>query len=506
MKIFNSIKFKLLFLALLVVFIITALLVWSDIEDTKARLIAMQKEKAVLMSDTIKQSIMLLMLENRWKELQVLIGDIAKSNPELKEVRIFHPRSGRIVVSGNTADIGNQIYKEDRDMFREHDKEPFIVTKDNNMFAARVVGIDNSPACFRCHSAGAKVLGVLDIRISLAIAQQSIRELKYKHTTSLIIGFIGIAIVFFVGGERMISAPLKSFTEVMKRVESGDSSVRAKANENDEFGYLAGAFNNMIDSLESARKEIDSYHNQQMERAAKLASLGEIISGIAHEIKNPLAGISCAVQVFRSELEENDGRKAVTNEILNQVNRLDRTVKDLLSFAKPKPPQFLPSRISSIMEKALFFIYTEAKKQNIVIETCVERDIPDIPVDPDQMQQVFLNIIINAIQAMPGGGVLALSISERAYQELTDEIKHPLGSGKIMAVAFKDTGKGIAQEDLEFIFTPFFTKKSKGTGLGLSISRKIVQEHGGEITVKSELGKGSTFTIYLPINKQVDGK
>ncbi|MCL4493119.1 MAG: ATP-binding protein [Nitrospirae bacterium] len=506
MSIFGSIKFKLLFLALLVVFVITSLIVWSDIEDTKDRLIAVQKEKAILLSDIIRQSIMILMIENRWRDLQIMIEDMAKNNPELKEVRIFHPVSGRIIVSGNTRDIGKRIYAEDWDRFKRKEELPFVIKKDGEIFATRVAAIHNIPACFRCHPPREKVLGVLDVEVSLAVARQSIRELTYKHIMGLVLGFIGIGTIFLIGGERLINNPLKKLTEVMKSVESGDLSVRAKGDDRDELGYLARAFNNMIDSLEAATREIDSYHRQQMERAAKLASLGEIVSGIAHEIKNPLAGISCAVQVFRSELDENDSKKVIINEILNQVNRLDRTVKDLLSYAKPKPPQLLLSGINDVMEKALFFVYPEAKKQNIAIETRIEKDIPDILMDTDQIQQVFLNIIINAIQSMPAGGVLSISISGKGYQEIKDEIGGSLNCGRILIIRFQDTGKGVAPEDLECIFEPFFTKKSKGTGLGLSISRKIIQEHGGEITVKSALGKGSVFTIYLPVKSKMQSE
>ena len=240
-----------------------------------------------------------------------------------------------------------------------------------------------------------------------------------------------------------------------------------------------------------------------MERAAKLASLGEIISGIAHEIKNPLTGISCAVQVFNSELSDDDSRKPVITEVLNQVKRLDRIVKDLLSYAKPKPLQFVLSGINDVLEKTLFFVYSKAKNQHIAIENQVGKEIPDILMDSDQMHQVFLNIIINAIQSMPNGGVLTISASRKSRQEVEDKINKTIQCDKVLIVKIQDTGKGISSEDLPYIFEPFFTRKTQGTGLGLPISRKIVQEHGGEITVESEVGKGSAFTVYLPMKDKI---
>lgn len=316
------------------------------------------------------------------------------------------------------------------------------------------------------------------------IAHESIRETAYKHLTILILGFVAISLIFLIGGERLINKPLRALTNVMKKVASGDLSVRAKEGGKDEFGYLSSVFNQMIDALASAKKEIEVCHRQQMERAAKLASLGEIISGIAHEIKNPLTGISCAVQVFNSELSDDDSRKPVITEVLNQVKRLDRIVNDLLRYAKPKPPVFAPAKIQEVLEKTLFFVYPKAKNQHIAIENQVGKELPEILMDPDQMHQVFLNIIINAIQSMPDGGVLTIS---------------SLVSPDFIEISIKDTGKGISSGDLPYLFEPFFTRKAQGTGLGLSISRKIVQEHGGEITVESEVGKGSTFTVYLPM-------
>jgi len=442
---------------------------------------------------------MLLMLEKKWEELQGLLEDLSRNNPELKGVRIFHPLDGRIIVSNESKDVGKLIYKKDWDRFLKNEESPFVIEKEDGIFATRVVSIKNMPLCYKCHSPSQKALGVLDVEVSLAVAQQSMKESMCKHISGVIVGFVLISLIFFVGGERLINKPLKALTDVMKKVASGDLSVRAEESRKDEFGYLSGVFNQMIDALESAKQEIEICHTQQMKRAAKLASLGEIIAGIAHEIKNPLTGISCAVQVFNSELSDDDSRKPVITEVLNQVKRLDRIIKDLLSYAKPKTPVFVPSKIQEVLEKTLFFVYSEAKNKHIAIDNQVGKEIPEILMDPDQMQQVFLNIIINAMHSMPDGGVLTISASRKSRQEVEGSIKRPIQGDSILAIRIQDTGKGISHKDLSYIFEPFATRKTKGTGLGLSISRKIVQEHGGDITVESKIGKESAFTVYLPM-------
>lgn len=499
MKLLKSIRFKLILIALLPVIIITSLIVYSDVKNTKEKLIESQKEKAVLLSDTIRKSITLLMIENRWAELQSLVEDMIKGNPELKEVRIFHPSSGRIIVSADTKEIGERIYKEDWERFKRQEEYPYIIRKDGNLFATKITTIKNEPACFKCHSPSFRVLGVIDVEVSLATAEQYIQELTFKHFSGLIIGFFVISAIFLLGGELIINSPLNRLTKAMKRVESGDFSVRIEDGRDDEIGYLTSVFNNMINTIELSKKELQKCHLQQMEKASKLASIGEIVSGIAHEIKNPLAGISCAIQVLHSEIGNDETKKTIINEVFNQIKRLDRTVKDLLDYAKPKPPTLVLTNINDIIRRILFLIYSEARNNKVVIETDIEEGIPEFMIDPDQMQQVFLNLAINAIQAMPGGGRLGIKIFQKDYSEIQEQIQLPSKNDKILIMKFEDTGTGISQEDMENVFEPFFTKKTKGTGLGLPITQKIINEHGGKITVQSELGKGSVFTIYLPI-------
>jgi hypothetical protein len=286
--------------------------------------------------------------------------------------------------------------------------------------------------------------------------------------------------------------------EVMEGVGKGNVSMRVKEGRDDEFGYLAKGFNSMVASIET-------YQLKQMEKTAKMVSLGEIMSGIAHEVKNPLTGISCAIQVLNSELKGDDRQKDIITEVLTQVKRLDRTVKDLLSYAKPKPLQFIPTRVGDLVEKVLFLIYPEAKRVNVEVVTDITDNLPELLVDPDQMQQVMLNLMINAVQAMPEGGLLTVSAREGSLEGVLGELAPESPGGSVLMISVRDTGKGIAPEDLDLVFEPFFTRKAKGTGLGLSISQKIVHEHGGWIGVKSEVGAGTEFTVYLPVKRGQSG-
>lgn len=498
-----SLKFKISIIAFLLVSIIMTATAWRDIKMTEEKLLNSQKEKTVLLSERIAHGIMVLMLKSRWKDLQTMMESLVKDSDELKEIRIFLPDDGTIVVSSDPADIGKKMYDEDLKMYREGNHfEPFMIMKNDMLYASKLTLIHNNSACHKCHGSEKDVLGVMDVELSLANVHHAIDEFEKEHITDAFIGFSLIMASFFFIITILIDRPINRMVATIKKIEKGDLSVRMNMKSKDEIGILANSFDNMVQALESARNELELTHEQQMERAAKLATIGEVVAGIAHEIKNPLTGISCAVQLLQAELSEDSSQKVITDKILSQIKRLDRTVKDLLSYAKPKAAKFLPYNINEVIDRAVFLVYPEAKSLNVKVNTDIEEGLPDIIMDPDQMQQVSLNLMINALQAMPEGGNLTIKAHQIEYDDLDVSLKKELSRGSKLAVSFADTGKGISSEDMEYIFEPFFTRKSKGSGLGLSITRKIIREHGGVLNCESKLGKGSLFTIYLPISKQ----
>jgi len=243
----------------------------------------------------------------------------------------------------------------------------------------------------------------------------------------------------------------------------------------------------MVVNLETAQKELERYHYRQMERADRLASVGEMATGVAHEIKNPLACISSAVSVLADDFEESDPRREIVGKVLEQIGRLDKTATDLLFFGRPGKPEFSFVDINALIKKTLFFVTQHPEARNIHRIKELTRDLPLVWVDEKQMQQVLFNIIINAIQAMAEGGTLTI------VSELVET-----GGTRLVQVQIGDTGKGIAPADLEKIFVPFFTTKTQGTGLGLPICRQLLEQLGGSLTVVSRLGEGTTFTIELP--------
>jgi hypothetical protein len=264
--------------------------------------------------------------------------------------------------------------------------------------------------------------------------------------------------------------------------------VRLIPRSTDEMGSLARSFNSMVDNLEGARKELEQYHFRQMERADRLASIGEMATGIAHEIKNPLAGIGGAIAVLADDFDPADERRQIIGEVLEQIARLDKTATDLLYFGKPGTPEFAYADINALVKKTLFFIAQHPEAKNIHRVKELTRDLPAVWVDEKQIQQVLFNVTINAIQSMKDGGTLSV-FTDALFRDGVELVR----------VLIADSGGGIAEEELENIFIPFHTTKTQGTGLGLPICRRLLEQHGGAIRVESRLGEGTTFTIELPV-------
>jgi signal transduction histidine kinase len=249
----------------------------------------------------------------------------------------------------------------------------------------------------------------------------------------------------------------------------------------------------MIEKLNLAKQEADQYHQELIQRADRMASIGELASGIAHEIRNPLAGIQGAIQILAEGFPKEDPRTQVTDEIRKQIYRLERLVKDLLNYAKPVPANYVATDINQLVDKVLsFFVTQQGRLADFKIEKKLFSSLPKTMIDPSSMEQAFLNIILNAQRAMPKSGTFTVS---------TDPLPQKGDDGKEaheVRIIFEDTGVGIPEENLPKIFNPFFSTRSDGTGLGLSITKNIVEQHGGVIEVESRVNVGTKFIITLP--------
>jgi two-component system sensor histidine kinase HydH len=223
---------------------------------------------------------------------------------------------------------------------------------------------------------------------------------------------------------------------------------------------------------------------EQLRRADRLSALGELSAGMAHEIRNPLGSIKGAVEILRDDYASDHPKYEFIKILLKETDRLNHIVQEFLGFARPKNPEFQLVDLNEAIDSVLLLTAQEARKAGVTVQKKMDSSIGKRSLDASLLKQAFLNLILNAIQAMPRGGVLSVESS--------------LGSGAV-TVKISDTGMGITEENRKKLFSPFFTTKKNGTGLGLAITYRIIENHRGTITVDSEPGKGSTFTIRIPV-------
>ena len=223
-------------------------------------------------------------------------------------------------------------------------------------------------------------------------------------------------------------------------------------------------------------------------RMDRLVSLGEISMGIAHEIRNPLAGIRITAQALEEEVAHSDSAREYVGRIISEIDRLNELLKSFFSFAKPQSPELMPCHLPDLIHDVLFLLRKDLETRQISVEQEHPPRLPEVSVDMNQIKQVLLNLLLNSIQAISKEGVI------RVRTALSSQ-----GARREVVISVSDSGKGILPEHQTKIFDPFFTTKAKGLGLGLSITYRIIKRHGGRIRAQSEPGKGTTFFIHLPL-------
>lgn len=310
-------------------------------------------------------------------------------------------------------------------------------------------------------------------------------EIKGRITESMIVltifvGLIAVILVFFAS--KVLTDPIKHMLEVIRKIKKGRLEERMEVESGDELGELAGAFNRMTQMIRQ-NKEIEANLAQQ----GKMASLGVLSSGVAHEINNPLGVILGYASYIEGKITPDDPNYTYIHEIKRESKRCKKIVQDLLSYARTPQPTLEETNVNSLLEQIVDFAANHTDMHHVSVVKDLTPGLPKILVDGDQMRQVAINLILNAGAAMAEGGklVVSTSLDEEGYINLR----------------FADDGAGIPQENLERIFEPFFTTKAKGTGLGLAITRQIVEQHHGKISIESEVGKGTTVIIRLPVDR-----
>ena len=570
------------------------------------------------LSETVKSSTHYDMLENRRDSLQRQIVTIGKQKG-IEKVRLFN-KEGRIMFSSEADEIGRVVDKRNEACTACHaiDRplEAPPIPERSRIFRAggddhRVLGIinpiQNQPSCTTasCHAPGDRILGVLDVTVSLAEADQGIAESRTRMVVLAVLAIGAISGTLWWLSRVLVVRPVQALAAGTRRVAEGDLTTKIPAEADHELGDLARAFNDMTHRLSEAQR--------QLTQADKLASVGRLAAGVAHEINNPLTGVLTYASFLLKRAEDRPEVKADLEVIVRETKRCREIVKGLLDFARQTPPRRQPTDLNDVARRAVTMVMNRLKLDRVALNLELAPDLPQVQADGNQMQQVLVNLLVNAADAIGAdggsirlssykalvppygyapirkaacaagcdlidpmvriGGLPAIRVvrlcggresvihldpvygrfnhlaaeicPEGAASELhcsrclmpltvagdrckkcgaeTFAVQVP-GKGKVewcsrigchwafwkemegegeqpvVELEVEDNGRGIAEQDLPRLFEPFFsTKGTRGTGLGLAVSWGIVEGHGGTIEVQSEPGKGSRFTVRLPM-------
>jgi len=482
-------------------------------------------EAADRISDLIQRSTRYQMLHNDRDALFQAIRDLG-SEPGIRRIRIFN-KEGRISFSTDPAEAGRVVDKQAEACYGCHRRGMALARLERpdrwRIFSAngeRVLAvirpIENQPSCWEAdchfHPRDQQVLGVIDAHLTLAKV-----DARYARQRAQIVGATGLALALVCGISmlfvwRLVYRPVSDLIGGMRRIARGRLNHRLVVRSRDELGEMAEAFNGMAADLAEARRELTDWArtleqrveqkateldraNKLMTTSERMASLGRLAATVAHEVNNPLFGILNYARLTRKDVERCDPPPAQRERMLEQLLIIEREsrrcgelMRNLLMFARQSPRRIEPVDLKQVIERAVSLVRHRYELGSIALEQQYAEDMPLVPCDSNQMQQVALGLLVNAAEAMPGGGRVIVSAGLD-------------GAGAHAVIRVRDSGPGIPAEVLPQIFEPFFTTKEDEhrTGLGLAVARSIVEQHGGTITAQSAAGSGAEFAILLPL-------
>lgn len=450
------------------------------------------------LSEMIKNSTKSDMLFYRRERVHEIIDTIGQQKG-IEKVRIFN-KEGIIIYSSDKSVVGTMVDKRAEACYGCHtadqplerlsisERTRIFQIGDKERSLSIINPIYNEPSCWQAechvHSQDQKVLGVLDVSMSLSEVDRLTAENQTKVILFTTAAMIIISVFLWYFFQRLITRPVQRMVAATNAVAAGNLSYKLEVKRNDELGHLGKSFNEMTRNLAEAQTQL--YHSD------KLASIGRLAAGVAHEINNPLTGVLTYSSFLLKRCKDDPEVKSDLEIIVRETKRCREIVKDLLEFARPISGDRKSVKINEVIERALNIVANQLNFKHIVVQKMLNDSLPEVRIDVGQIQQVFINLLVNAADAMgdEGGGI-----------SLFTSAVH-LNGKKYVQIEVSDSGCGIPKENLSKIFEPFFsTKDQTGTGLGLSVVWSIIDKHQGTITVDSEIGKGTTFTIQLPVSQ-----
>lgn len=506
------------------VFLFTIMVVRNSREELLKQAIS----HASQLSEVVIKSTRFAMLQNQPAHVDNIIQDVG-DQANIDRVRILN-KNGKVIHSSVAEEIGTLVDQEAESCLACHESEQskqsspmfgrprFFTTPDGQHMLGATAVIRNEPTCSSngCHAHGVEesVLGVLDIVYPLNQIDQTLRS----NTVTIAIFALGFvilaAILVSLLVQRAVYRPLADLKDCAARLADGDLEQKIPVRSGDEFGQLAESFNSVTRALRKSRDELQEWGHTlehkvaeatlslqlaqaEAVRGEKLASVGLLAAGIAHELNNPLTGILTFSHLVRKQMADGSPEAEDLDLVIQETKRCAVIIRRLLDFAREKTPEKKYSDLNGLVEQTTQLIAQSAQIADIEIVLDLGESLPPVWIDEDLVKQVIMNLLVNAQHAIENTGSITIrtKIFPGGGSDGDDK------AGPMAEITITDTGCGIPEENLQRIFDPFFTTKGvgKGTGLGLSVSHGTIAAHGGVIEVDSTVGVGTEFRIYLPL-------
>ena len=524
-----SLGVKLYISIFLVMFVGLSVFTVIDITNQRTNLMNLVEQSAVRTTDIIKNSIHYSMLINRKADIEEIIKNYG--NMDGFEVIRIYDKTGRIIFTTRpeekikqvpiSSDLCQVCHQSTVPLKNLDIKQRTRITKasDGERIFSMIAPIRNEISCSgaNCHLdlSEKAMLGVLDVQMRLGNVDASLYE--NQNYTILASATLVLAVLFVTGILIwiLIRKPIYKLSEATKEIASGNLTYKIPTQRHDEIGQLAHSFNIMVQELNKAQYEITKWSNTLEEKVEqktkelekiqghliqveKMASLGKLSATVAHELNNPLAGILTYVRLTQRRIENNDLSpdkiRSIQEDLAivsEEIVRCGNIVRNLLLFSKKKDGDYAVNSLTTILANCLKLIQHHLELNGIVLEQNFSKDPIELKCDREQLQQAVLAILMNAVEVMPNGGTLTVSAESKYDKSI---------------IIIQDTGDGIPEEIIPYIFEPFYTSKTEGNGvgLGLSIAYGIVKRHKGNIDIKTKIGVGTSFIIEIPNNVKED--
>lgn len=461
-----------------------------------------QRTRADIISHLEMKFLDHLMLENHHDGLKEFL-DSAVTLPQLEAVYIVND-SGKILHVGGMEDRHAEFPMERFEARYGGMEDQYFATKENGVpYQYILTTIEDKPGCHACHSAHDSNRGHFILKIATDDLQQITLGHRRTNITMTALLFGGLGLALLAAFHILVTRPLGRMHRHLESLHT-DTGAQADGKHpmippfpsmqgHDEISDLGRAFNDLVGRLNATNQELTDLHRQEIAHAERIASMGEMAGSLAHEIKNPIAGIKGALEIFDADMPDSDPRKEILLEMRVQAERIITTMNDLLSYARPASPRFERIDIHEVLRKTRLMLEQRPWGQPHAIDCRFTDDPMLVEADAMMLGQLFWNVMINGLQAMDG------LTTARGSLLITTKT-----NGTHVDIEIADTGKGIPQETLGKMFKPFFTTKHKGTGLGLAISRRIVDQHGGIMEIHSVEDQGTSVHISLPLRQSKD--